>query len=124
MNSAQRKGSANTLPRIEVLYFGGCPHYAPAVDMVKSVVADLGIDAEIVDTEVLTEEKADRLLFLGSPTIRVDGIDIDPAARGRTDYALTCRLYGSSGVPPREMLLTAINAPPPAAERPRSGKDE
>jgi len=53
-------------------------------------------------------ESAERLRFLGSPTIRVDGKDIEPAARGRTHFGMSCRMYGSSGVPPRELVEAAL----------------
>ena len=53
-------------------------------------------------------EEAVRLRFLGSPTVLIDGLDIDPTARDRTDYAMVCRLYDRSGVPPAEMIADAI----------------
>jgi hypothetical protein len=53
-------------------------------------------------------EDAVRLRFLGSPSVQIDGLDIDPMARARTDFTLACRLYGSSGVPPAELIESAI----------------
>lgn len=49
------------------------------------------------------------LRFLGSPTVQVDGLDIEPSARSRTDFAVGCRVYGPSGdVPPRDLVLAAL----------------
>ena len=93
---------------IEVLYFESCPHYAPTMDAVREVVAQLGVQAELRGLEVRDDDDAQRLRFLGSPTIRVDGVDVEQEARSRTDYAMSCRVYGGSGLPPREMIEAAL----------------
>ena len=95
---------------IEVLYFSGCPNHRPAVDLARTVVRDLGVDTTIEEVAVETPEEAERHRFLGSPTIRVNGRDIDPAARGRDDFALSCRVYEDGGVPPRKLLVDALRA--------------
>ena len=50
--------------------------------------------------------------FLGSPSVRVDGVDVDPGAAGRDDFGLKCRLYstgaGLQGTPPDEWVLEAL----------------
>ena len=62
---------------------------------------------DVPDTEAAVKER-----FLGSPTIRVDGQDIDPTATERNDYALSCRLYrtaaGASGQPGELWLRDAL----------------
>jgi copper chaperone CopZ len=79
--------------------------------MARAVVSELGLDAEIEETEVTSPDDVERLRFLGSPTVQVDGVDIEPAVRSRTDYAMSCRLYTTpDGLPSREMLLTALGA--------------
>jgi hypothetical protein len=100
--------------RVEVLFFEGCPNHRPAVERVREVVAEVAPDASIEEVEVHDDEEATRLRFLGSPTVRVDGVDIDPEARARTDYAMSCRMYGVSGVPPRELLQAALGGSPAA----------
>ena len=95
---------------IEVLYFEGCPNLEPTVALVRDVAAELGIAAEIREVEIRDAAHGKRLLFLGSPTVRVNGVDIDPEAVARTDYAFACRLWGESGVPPRELMLSAVQA--------------
>lgn len=94
--------------KIEVLFFEGCPNHRRAVELAKSVAADLVADARLEEVEVRDPDDAERRRFLGSPTIRVDGEDIEPDARSRTDYAMSCRLYRGSGVPPRELIEAAV----------------
>lgn len=93
---------------IEVLYFDGCPHAEAAVDAVREAIAALGVDADVTLRRIESAESAEAERFLGSPTVRVNGRDIDPAAEGATRFGLTCRRYGDSGVPPREMIESAI----------------
>jgi len=58
------------------------------------------------------DEQAQRERCLGSPTIRVDGRDIDPGAADRDDYGLKYRIYqtpaGLTGLPPDQWILDAI----------------
>ena len=102
---------------IEVLYFEGCPNLGPTVVLARDTAAELGIAAEIREIEVRDEADAKRLRFLGSPTVRVNGIDIDPEAVARTDYAFSCRLWGESGVPPQELMRSALRAATESAAR-------
>ena len=92
---------------IQVLYFEGCPNHEPTVSLVREVVADLDISAHVEEIEVNTQADAERLRFLGSPTVQVNGIDIEPSAREQTHYALSCRMYNGSGIPSRELLVNA-----------------
>ena len=81
--------------------------------MLEEVLTSRGIDTPIVMHHVRTDEEAEELRFPGSPTIRVDGRDVDPAgADGRP--ALTCRIYHLpdgrvSPVPTREQLEAAVS---------------
>jgi hypothetical protein len=86
--------------RIEVLTFDGCPNATAAEALVSRVVADLGVEAEVATVRVTDVDAAERLRFLGSPTIRVDGRDVEPGAAERTGYALACRVYATSAGPP------------------------
>ncbi len=97
------------MKKVEILYFEGCPHYQGAVDLVRQVARELGQAVEIVEVRIESPEEAKRLRFLGSPTVRVDGIDIEPAARASTDYALACRTYEGSGLPPRSLVASALS---------------
>lgn len=100
--------------KVEVLYFEGCPNHAPALEMVRRVLDRERIRAEVRSIEVPGEKDADSLRFLGSPSIRVDGEDIEP---GRADDLpfFGCRTYTvggkTTGVPPEEWLLQALRRP-------------
>jgi hypothetical protein len=81
-----------TEPRVELLFWDGCPSHPQALADLRDAMSELGLDPEtIVVREVDTDEGADEERFVGSPTIRIDGIDVqDP---GDEPVALTCRVY-------------------------------
>lgn len=94
---------------VEALVFEGCPHRQAALDLVRDVMRDLGLQPAVVEVSVRDEAEARRLAFLGSPSIRVNGLDIEPSRRKDTAYGLSCRLYGASGVPSREMVKASLD---------------
>ena len=99
-------------PRIEFFYWEGCPSHPEALGLLQEVLAARGIDASVELREVTTQEEAEVLRFPGSPTIRVDGRDVDPAG-AESRPALNCRIYqlpdgGVSPVPTREQLEGAL----------------
>ena len=93
---------------VEVLFFDGCPNHEPTVRLARDVVAVLGLSAEVREVAVNEPEDAETLRFLGSPSVRVNGRDIEPGAEDRSGFALSCRRYGASGVPPREWIVAAL----------------
>jgi hypothetical protein len=109
---------------IRVLFFADCPNAAAAVRLVRSVVSDLaptvadGVAFDLVEVRDLKE--AGEQGFLGSPSVQIDGVDIEAARRGDPP-AFACRVYRDgarlSPTPPREMVADAIRR---AADRPRS----
>ncbi len=94
--------------RCQVLYFAGCPNHKPAVDLVRRVTAELDVAVEVEEVEVGSGDDVAALRFLGSPTIQVEGLDVEPAARSRTDYGFSCRMYDGRGLPPRETLAQSL----------------
>jgi mercuric ion transport protein len=98
---------------IEVLYFEGCPNHLSAIEMVRETLNSLGRQDEIHQVEVHTQADAEAMAFVGSPSIRINGADVEPWARTATAFGLSCRTYldGShrSGVPSRELLRRAIS---------------
>lgn len=106
--------------RVEVLFFEGCPNHKPAVELARDVARQLGVTAEVREVEVKSQEDVLRLRFLGSPSIHVNGVDVEPAARGRTDFGFTCRTYGGKGLPKREVVEAALQSPPESS----AGHDE
>jgi len=66
---------------IIVLHTEGCPSTPKAVGMIRECTSELGIPADLREVLVRTQEEADAWRFLGSPTVQVNGLDIDPSAR-------------------------------------------
>ena len=66
--------------KIEVLYFENCPNHVPTLERIHQVLREEGCDAEVREVLVPDVETARNVRFLGSPTVRVNGIDIEPNA--------------------------------------------
>lgn len=66
-----------------------CPATPGTTRLVESVGRDMGILIAVEQVLVENPEQAEALAFLGSPTVQVDGRDIEPEARSRTDFGLT-----------------------------------
>jgi hypothetical protein len=99
-------------PLVEILSFDGCPNHLGAIALVERVSGELGLEPEIKLVEVPDREAARRLRFLGSPTIRVGGRDVDPDTGERSDYALSCRVFrteaGIAGQPDERWVREAL----------------
>ena len=95
--------------KVEVFYFEGCPNHKPTVERVKSVMKEQGIVAKVAQVEIAEAETAKAVGFLGSPTIRVNGLDIDPASRSATGVGVgfACRCF-AGGLPSEDMLRAAL----------------
>jgi hypothetical protein len=97
--------------KVEVLYFDGCQTYEKATKILREVLTEEGVEAEVHLVAVNTDEEAQRLRFPGSPTVRVDGRDLFPAPE-REAWRLGCRVYatpeGLRGSPTAEMLRGAL----------------
>ena len=108
----QRARTESSGPVVEVLYFDGCPNHLPALALLERVAGELGIEPELRLVNVADQEAAARLRFLGSPTIRVGGRDVDPHAAERSDYGLSCRVFrteaGIAGQPDERWLRDAL----------------
>lgn len=93
--------------KIEVLYVPGCPNLAPAVERIQKILNAQAVRDEIQHVAVNTVAEAHGLRFPGSPTIRVNGEDVE-ALPARV-AGLACRLYGNeSGIPSEEAVWKAI----------------
>jgi arsenate reductase len=92
--------------RVEVLVFDGCPHAEAATLLAHTVAQRLGPGTTVERVDVDTPEKAAELGFLGSPSIQVNGVDIEgEAGSGR----LSCRMYDDdSGMPPEWLVEAAV----------------
>ena len=104
--------------RVSFLYYEECPSHEQALERLREVMAEEGISSEVEVFEVETEDQAREFRFVGSPTIRVDGQDIDPPNDSHS--VRTCRAYRLeddriSPLPSREMIRRALR---PAAKSP------
>ncbi len=98
--------------KVEILYFRDCPHYLATVNAVRETLEQEGVLAEIAAVEVRDSTSAQQLRFLGSPSIRINGADIELAARDSREFGLSCRTYaahgGCAGTPPQEWIRAAV----------------
>jgi hypothetical protein len=96
--------------KVELLYFDGCPSHERLLPSLRDLVAEHG--AELEQRHIRTLEQAEEERFLGSPSVRIDGVDVEPGASNRTDFGLKCRLYHSSdgqfGLPPQGWIEHAL----------------
>jgi hypothetical protein len=100
---------------VEVLVTPECPHRDAAVALARRVCGLAG-QAELRVIQVNDQAAAERLRFPGSPTIRVDGRDIEPGADGNVEVVHGCRLYRGPhslhGLPEEGWLRQALQDPP------------
>ena len=100
--------------KVELLYIAGCPNHAALAARLRELLADAGRDERIELRRVVSEEDARRLRFPGSPTVRIDGRDVEPGAEDREDWGIRCRLYrspdGLEGRPADELIVSALTA--------------
>ena len=96
---------------IRVMTFEGCPNCEATKVLIEETVKELRVQADIEAIQVGNKEEAELYGFLGSPTIQVDGQEIEAGRRGEK-ASFSCRVYrtpnGTSGVPPKNLLRDAI----------------
>lgn len=108
--------------RIELLFFDGCPSWQQAWIELGQVLAETGLDASVELRNVRAMDDRHKVGFAGSPTIRIDGIDL---AGYDGPAVMACRRYEDNagrGWPSTELvrtrLLEASSKAVPGAERP------
>ncbi|HEY2472484.1 MAG TPA: hypothetical protein VGI45_32165 [Terracidiphilus sp.] len=102
---------------IDILYFEGCPHHLPTRERISALLREECCEAEVREVEVPDAATAVRMKFPGSPTVRVNGVDIEPEAADGYGFGLMCRRY-PGGIPSDVLIRTAIrlaSAPASAA---------
>jgi len=92
-----RAGAVEAAPAraVELLYFDGCPHYEVVLRRLGELLEGAGVPAQVQLRNIPDEPAAVRERFLGSPTVRVDGCDVEPGASERVDFGMKCRLYAT-----------------------------
>ena len=100
--------------KVELLYFDGCPGYQRFLPRLSELVHDAGIADDVQLRRIESPEAAAAERFLGSPTVRIDGVDVEPDADRRVDFGLKCRLYstpdGLQATPRSEWVVDALRA--------------
>ena len=77
---------------MELLWWEGCPSTEGALDLLRSVLDEEGLDPGAVELrEVGTDDDAERERFVGSPTIRIGGVEVAPEPG--EPAGLNCRVY-------------------------------
>ena len=80
------------MSEVELLWWEGCPSTEKALETLRDVLGEEGLDPDaVVLREVRTDGDAERERFVGSPTIRIDGVEVAPAER--EPAGLNCRVY-------------------------------
>ena len=100
--------------RIEFLYWSQCPSHEDALDRLMEILAEEEAEGDLETIEVASDEEAQDLQFIGSPTIRIEGEDIDPEGLRGRPCRLACRVYrrpdGSvTSLPPEALIRAAIH---------------
>ncbi len=80
---------------IELLYFDGCPGYEEILPALERLTGQG--DVELVKRTIDDMEEAVSARFLGSPSVRVEGVDVEPGASARSDFGMKCRVYRVDG---------------------------
>jgi len=97
---------------VELLWFSDCPSHPAARAMLEEVIADIAPGTQIRDVDATDPATAASVRFPGSPTIRVDGRDVDPGYVDPGDYTPRCRLYrtraGLRSLPERNWIEDAL----------------
>jgi hypothetical protein len=101
----KNSGDSLTNLRITFMYFEGCPHAEDTLSLLKDILKELELNIEPEIVEIRSQRDAEIHAFPGSPTIKVNGRDIE----GKDGAFLGCRVYKSgTGVPPKDLIVNAI----------------
>ncbi len=98
--------------KIEFLWFSDCPNHEKALAVLREVLQEKGISEVVEDIDATDPDVAAKYRFPGSPTVRVNGEDIEPGFQDPGDYTPRCRLYlveaAFQGAPPRRWIEDAL----------------
>ena len=100
------------MAEVELLWFADCANHSDARQVLEEVIGEIAPGTPIRDVDATDPATAERLRFPGSPTIRIDGRDVDPSYVDPEDYTPRCRLYrtveGLRGLPDRRWIEDAL----------------
>ena len=111
-DAAGSQPTNSDLPLVEVLVTPDCPHRDAAIALVRRVSAPLAGQVEVRVIQIPDQPAAEQLRFVGSPSIRVNGRDIEPGAELSYEFVHGCRLYQGAhslhGLPEEDWLRHAL----------------
>ncbi|MEE8336644.1 MAG: thioredoxin family protein [Dehalococcoidia bacterium] len=98
--------------KITLMLTENCSHHDQARELLKEAVAESGVEAEVEEVMVRTDEEAHDAKVIGSPTIRIEGLDIEHPENEPPESSPNCRYYNSPAgwqpMPDKGMILRAI----------------
>ena len=100
--------------KIELFYFDGCPNYLTALRKLNAAIRELDLTERAELVKVKDNDDAEQKHFLGSPSIRIDGRDIEGLEEPPDGCAMCCRRYRLGdqilNYPPEAKILEALRA--------------
>jgi hypothetical protein len=94
---------------VELLYVANCPNHAVALERLRATLSAENLQTSVNEVLVSDAAMAQSLKFPGSPTIRINGHDVEPQSEQTASFGLMCRLYlDGSGAPSEQRLRVAI----------------
>lgn len=99
--------------RVLFMHTSQCHVWKTALEELEAALQEAGGDVDYEVRVINTNEEAEEYRFSGSPTILVDGVNVDPMARNIKKFiASGCRPYFYKGktleYPPKEMIVAAL----------------
>jgi len=103
--------------KIEILYILDCPWREKTKELIKKVLKKFRVNADIREILIDSDEKARKYNFIGSPSVRINGKDIEEKVNKEVQFvkkecSRCCRIYFQKGklypYPPKEMIEEAI----------------
>lgn len=101
-----------TKTNIQILYFPDCPIYKELEKLVRDVIRELGINADLELINIQTKEDAEKYHFTGSPGLLINSKDIDPLTENAPVVLKSCKIYrtedGMKMIPTKKMIQEAL----------------
>ena len=96
---------------VSLLYSDGCPNWEQTLTDVGEVFAEYHVKADVKLIKISSQQQAEEMEFLGSPTVRVERMDVEPDIL-ESGFNLECRVYWIDddpvGRPPKEWIAAAV----------------
>jgi hypothetical protein len=73
---------------VEILFTSGCPHLQEVRARLQTLASEEGVAIDVRETLVETVDQAQERRFPGSPTVRVEGNDVEPEAEALELFGL------------------------------------